>query len=185
MRYRLLEDGSPITFAEFLRLLKLNRSFRDFFRIVLTDVPYGAFRWETPAVTADCQHQVFEFVLLDSPGLERKANPAAFMEHFLETQDTNSVLSFPNIGRNAQMIVPCPTKRNDVYTHLASFLRGAPDEQIDRLWTLVGQETERLLGEQPRWLNTAGGGVPWLHVRIDSKPKYYRYTAYKSSPFRP
>ncbi|MGI9175867.1 MAG: DUF6940 family protein [Rhodothermales bacterium] len=23
------------------------------------------------------------------------------------------------------------------------------------------------------WLSTAGGGVSWLHVRLDSRPKYY------------
>lgn len=35
------------------------------------------------------------------------------------------------------------------------------------------------LGLKPVWLNTAGGGVPWLHIRLDDQPKYYRYQAYR------
>ena len=35
------------------------------------------------------------------------------------------------------------------------------------------------LCEQPRWLSTAGMGIPWVHVRIDSYPKYYRFPPYK------
>lgn len=31
----------------------------------------------------------------------------------------------------------------------------------------------------PIWLNTAGGGVAWLHIRLDHRPKYYRYLPYK------
>ena len=143
--------------------------------------PFKAFRWETPGVTIDTQENPFEFVVLNSPGLQRQANPAAFAEHFSKTDEPNKVLAFPNIGRNAQMIVPCPTGPLDIYTHLASFLRGAPKEQIDRMWVLVGQEMANALNSEPSWLNTAGGGVPWLHVRIDTRPKYYCYADYKVS----
>lgn len=34
------------------------------------------------------------------------------------------------------------------------------------------------LNDAPIWLNTAGAGVPWLHIRLDSRPKYYRYQPY-------
>jgi len=30
------------------------------------------------------------------------------------------------------------------------------------------------------WLSTSGLGVGWLHVRLDSRPKYYTYEPYKS-----
>lgn len=179
-KYRLTNDGARISFSTFLKLLRTDPSFRDFFTALLSSAPYATFRWETPAVDENSRNQAFEFVVLNSPELDREANSASFEQHFRENGEANGVLSFPNIGRNAQMIVPCPTEQHSAYTHLASFLRAAPKEQIDRLWTLVGSETERLIGQQPRWLNTAGGGVPWLHIRIDSKPKYYRYAEYKS-----
>jgi hypothetical protein len=37
------------------------------------------------------------------------------------------------------------------------------------------------LGEQPLWLSTAGTGIFWLHVRLDSRPKYYTYQPYRES----
>ena len=30
----------------------------------------------------------------------------------------------------------------------------------------------------PTWVSTAGGGVAWLHVRLDSAPKYYTHRPY-------
>ncbi len=39
--------------------------------------------------------------------------------------------------------------------------------------------------EPERWLNTEGGGVAWLHVRIDQRPKYYHYAPYKTKQNRP
>ena len=37
-----------------------------------------------------------------------------------------------------------------------------------------------LIGDEVKWLSTAGMGVYWLHVRVDSRPKYYRYQGYKT-----
>jgi len=38
----------------------------------------------------------------------------------------------------------------------------------------------RLTQPVPTWLSTAGGGVAWLHVRLDTRPKYYRYNPYRA-----
>lgn len=32
----------------------------------------------------------------------------------------------------------------------------------------------------PRWLSTSGLGVSYLHVRIDSRPKYYSFDEYRN-----
>jgi hypothetical protein len=49
------------------------------------------------------------------------------------------------------------------------------------LWRTVGKTLQERIAEQPVWLSTAGGGVSWLHVRLDSRPKYYGYHPYKES----
>lgn len=72
------------------------------------------------------------------------------------------------------------------YTHLASFLRGAPSEQVHTLWQRVGMELEARLVAQgardiPTWTSTSGLGVSWLHVRLDSRPKYYQYRPFKQA----
>lgn len=88
-------------------------------------------------------------------------------------------MSFPNLSGDGLMIVPCPTIEEDIYGHLASVLRHAPEDQIIALWKEVGARARQSLNDRPKWLNTAGGGVAWLHVRLDSRPKYYHYTPYR------
>ncbi|MEJ2577044.1 MAG: hypothetical protein P8106_10325, partial [Gammaproteobacteria bacterium] len=65
------------------------------------------------------------------------------------------------------------------YPHLAVFLRNAPKDQVRALWLRTAEEMLRHVGDRPTWLSTAGGGVAWLHVRLDRRPKYYSHTPYR------
>jgi len=68
------------------------------------------------------------------------------------------------------------------YGHLAAFVREAPPEQVDALFATVGRTLLDRVAPSPLWLNTAGLGVPWLHVRLDSRPKYYGHAPYRELP---
>jgi len=123
---------------------------------------------------------------MDARGLDRmRPDPSAFAEHFGSQTD---VVTFDNLGGDATMIVPCPrdpSGRVDAYGHLTSFLREAPAPQRDALWREVGRAARARLGDRPSWINTAGFGVAWLHVRLDSQPKYYRFDPYRQLPEAP
>ena len=58
----------------------------------------------------------------------------------------------------------------------------APGQQICRLWHSVGQAVCGALSDQPIWISTSGLGVAWLHIRLDSSPKYYQHQPYKIRP---
>ena len=76
------------------------------------------------------------------------------------------------------MVAPTPGNEDDAvtYSHLAAFVRTAPVAQIDELWKLVAMEyVKSINSDHAVWLSTDGTGVPWLHVRLDSIPKYYSY----------
>ena len=77
------------------------------------------------------------------------------------------------------MVVPCPIAEEEAYTHLGCFVRGAPQSQQRALWHEVGLAMEHRAGDAPVWLSTAGGGVAWLHVRLDDHPKYYAHAPYR------
>jgi len=48
------------------------------------------------------------------------------------------------------------------------------------IWRAVVETAETWLGRGDRlWISTAGLGVTWLHVRIDSSPKYYTHAPYR------
>lgn len=177
-RTSIRSDGGSLTYAEALERLESDSHFRDFLRKILLNAPYAAFRWETPPITASTIDRPFEFVLLDSPRLDRAADFSAFAPQFAGDPEA-SALSFQNLGGDATLIVPGPLAGATAYCHLAAFMRHAPLAQQHALWQLTAQVVRRQLSHKPLWLSTAGAGVPWLHLRVDASPKYYGYLAYR------
>jgi hypothetical protein len=176
LRFTIDLDSRPATVADVLRGWQRDADFRALFNALLAEAPYTAFRWETPAVTTTTLRKPFEFVLLDSPGLARHAEPEAFAEHFRRGEA--SIVVFPNLGGDAIMVVPCPVAEPSAYGHLAAFVRLAPELQRHALWQAVGEAMVRRVRVKPVWLSTAGAGVSWLHVRLDDRPKYYGFGPY-------
>lgn len=180
MRYRLTHDGVGLSFSDVLELWQTDAKFRSYYTGLLAASPFSAFRWETPAVTHSTSDQLFQFVLLETPRFSTRSTDRKTFEDYFTSDDTDGgIVSFMSLGGDAQLIVPSPRTDIKAYGHLAAFLRQAPQPQIDALWRVVGAAVQSRIGEKPLWLNTAGGGVAWLHVRLDSRPKYYGYAPYK------
>lgn len=176
-RYCLLEAEQPLTYIATIELWQNSSEFRTFFCDLLSESSFRAYRWETPPVNQDSVHrQPFEFVLLNCEMLERSVDTRAFSDYF-SAQD--SIVAFDNIGGDAELVVPCPVGREHHYGHLAAFIREAPETQVHQLWQTVARSMRNRLSDTPVWLSTAGMGVAWLHVRLDSRPKYYGHTPYK------
>ena len=169
----------PVPYAEVLQLWQSDEAFRTFFIGLLADSPYDAFRWETPPLAHTSENLPFEFVLLDSPSLARKPEPEVFAAHFDEAVP-GGVVEFANLGGDAILVVPCPIAPFSAYGHIGAFIRQAPEPQKHALWQQVGAAMQRRLDAQPVWLSTAGGGVSWLHVRLDDRPKYYGYAPWRT-----
>lgn len=155
--------------------------FRAFHSQVLTDIPFQAFRWETPALDSFRLHEPFEFVVVDDPSLDRMEDVTAFQNQFDAVDEAERTLAFPNLGNNAILVVPRPSGQDVNHCHLASFLRTYRAENESLIWKRVGLSMRQRVSEKPVWLSTAGGGVAWLHVRLDDRPKYYAYREYKLS----
>jgi len=183
-RIRKLEiflNGEALRFSNALNLWQADESFRTFYISVLADAPFTAFRWETPPVTSITMERPFEFVLLDSPGLARTPDREAFAEYFSAAPPTEAAIAFENLGRDATLVVPCPRGPGSAYGHLAAFTRHAPTSQNHALWQKVGKAMIERVSNRPVWLSTAGAGVSWLHVRLDSRPKYYGFAPYREN----
>lgn len=164
---------------------------------VIASSPYDSMLFEVPGCTWwSSAEKPFEFVLVNQPSLKvfAEGNPDryAFEEHFSKAQSCSSngdgspsVCSFPNLGRDATLISPLPQPNiNDTtYSHLSSFIRNAPKEQISQFWKLAAKtyidalkyKHERYNEHVGTWFSTNGMGVAWLHLRLDSVPKYYSY----------
>ena len=149
---------------------------------LIAKAPFPACYWETPPVSTATFDQQFEFVLVDSSQLrDVRADSVTFAGHFESSGASDNVVSFWNLGNDAMLVAPCPLEHDSPYAHLADFTRNAPLEQQHALWKRVGIEVDKQLSDRPLWLSTAGTGIFWLHVRLDSRPKYYTYQSYREA----
>jgi hypothetical protein len=174
-------DDGRLAFDDFLTLLAEDPDFRRFFTGALRTTPFAAFAFEAVPITPEALVRPFRCALIDSPALDRVgADPTAFSSHF---DGEALVTAFENTGGDAVLVAPSPGEDLASGAHLAAFLRGASEEQIHALWKAVAAVVRSRIGPQAIWLSTAGLGVSWLHVRVDTVPKYYRTAAWKDPAF--
>lgn len=180
-RVQVLRAGAAIAFGDALEALRDDESFRAFLLARLAAAPHPAFFWETPPITRDNAGRPFEYVTIPAPGLEAaRPDPRAFAAEFAAGPQSETVTAFANLSGDATLIAPKPLGPPGAYAHLAAFLRGAPTAQQHDLVTLTAAKAREALSDRPLWISTAGLGVSWLHVRLDSHPKYYAHAPYRA-----
>ena len=169
-----------LSFGEVVGGWRDDSNFRDFFNDLLASASPPAWFWEMPPLTRSILGTSFECVQVPSAALAGvRADPAPFAAPFSGCDGVGAV-GFANLGGDAWLVAPCP--RDDsrsACAHFADFVRGAPRNQRDALWRMVGESVVQRLGNAPLWVSTSGLGVYWVHVRLDSRPKYYTHAPYR------
>ena len=155
-KIRLITNSNFLGYGEIIDLWQNNGILRSFFISLLANAPFSAYGWETPAITKNTLDKIFEFVVLDYPQLNKIPNSNAF-DNYLAKNAPENVITFPNLGNDALLIVPSQRGGQLSYGHLASFIRHAPEEQKHNLWQTVGEVMQKNISDTPIWLNTAGG----------------------------
>lgn len=168
---------------------------------VISACPYRSLFLETPGTTREASaSDPFEFVLVDAPRLlyaERDPDAGSFAGHFEaclrdrgDGDAPPTVCHFENLGGDAGLVAPLPQEGVELrtYSHLAAFVRQGPRRQVIEFWRISAQRYASILRDRDTrwgpssrsWLSTNGMGVSWLHLRLDSVPKYYTYRAFAS-----
>ena len=171
--------GRALTFADVIAGWRDDHAFRDFFIAELAATQFSAFFWEMPAIRGQRTDIQYEYVAIESEAIVRMApDPGAFESVFREK--SNPIVTFRNLGGDALLVAPAPIASLRYYGHLASFVRSAPEHQRHELFRTLARTLARILPiwRGPLWTSTSGLGVPWLHIRLDSFPKYYNYRPY-------
>jgi len=172
---------SRLSFREFFFLLENSGKFARWYSEILAGCVHEAYFWELPPLTTATFEDDAEFVVIESDSLARlRADPLPFEAQFA-LQRGSDVITFRNLGGDALLVVPTPLGSMESYPHLATFLRKAPASQIRSLWNVTADAVHETLSDTPFWLSTAGLGVSWLHLRLDTRPKYYNYQPYKTA----
>jgi hypothetical protein len=182
----LLRDGRAAAFAEVVAAWRGDADFRTFFAGELAATNQRAFFWEMPPIRRGHTDMAYEYVTIGSDALARMAPDAeAFAAIFENGPD--SVVTFRNLGGDALLVAPRPLGDHRSYAHIAAFLRAAPEAQRLELFRVLGHAIDAELQRTPDpiWVSTSGLGVAWLHVRLDSYPKYYQYRPYAMAKGEP
>jgi len=173
---KLFQNAEQLTFKEFFGLLQDDQNFARWYTELLKSSSLTSYFWEYPPLTTSSFGCGMEFVLIDAPALGRmRPDTEAFRSHFFGEE----VAIFQNLGGDATLIAPSPADSSPGYAHLAAFLYEAPASQVRAIWQSVGRTISKSLSDKPIWLSTSGLGVAWLHIRLDSSPKYYQHQPYK------
>ncbi len=175
-RIQICRDEELISFRSYLMLLEGDRDFGSWYTDLLASADYEAFFWEHPPLCDANIDLEAEFVLLNSPTLARLCpDPEPFRSYF---ESDNDVVSFPSLSGDAFLIAPRPSESVAACVHLAAFAREASRSHVQSLWHETGRAVRESLSDRNLWLSTSGLGVAWLHIRLDSYPKYYQHQPY-------
>lgn len=178
LKIRISRKNRLISYREALDLLVTDSGFVDFYLSIFRESEFKSYRWETPPVTKKSADRVFEFVILNSPSLFDRPDKDSFKEYFDKESPEFGVVSFSNLCGDAILIVPSPLENDTNYSGMAEFLSQAPIAQQRSLCKVMASQVKMHLSDKPIWVSVAGGGVAWLHVRLDTYPKYYIYRPY-------
>jgi len=182
IRFKILKNETLISFQEAFELWEIDAQFIDFYVQSLKEFGFKAFFWEHPGLNQNTINRPYECILQKSKTLDsRTINQKAFSDYI---HSSNGAEDFWNLGKNAKLVVPTKQSDIEIYKHFGSFLFNAERKQIHALFNKIGAIVQQEIRKGLMiWLNTAGMGVIWLHVRMDTKPKYYKTKNYKRTDF--
>lgn len=182
IRFKIKNEEHFLTFNEVFNLWESNPNFIQFYVSELRNMGLDAFYWEHPALKTIFLENNYECIIQRSIPLETKEiNENAFSDYIYKNEQ---VVDFMNLGKNARLVIPTKQSEKSIYNHLGKFINYATEEQIIAVFQRVGQKIkEEIEKKETIWLNTAGLGIIWLHIRLDTKPKYYKTKQYKDEVF--
>lgn len=173
LKYRLREEGKILKYGNVLKLWESDEEFVSFYIKLFNKCGFNSYVWETPPLSTDNLHQPFEFVIFNAPKSSNLPDYETFKDYYDITGPNQGIVSFLNLGHDAMLVVPSPFRKDSNYSGLSEFFLEAPVKQQQCIWKVVAYQMKLRLNEKPTWLSVAGGGIAWLHIRLDSTPKYY------------
>lgn len=201
-KYKFYYQDRIATYKEFIYLLNsINIDIINQLNTILTKHSIAIF-WECVPITKyEFDKKGFEFVVLPAYELNKRiVDIQPFNEYFTNNyKQESTIIAIDNIDKSSRLVIPCPNSKiieqintkelnmNDLQhmTHLNIFLKYSQENIKYDLWKKVSEEMLIRINNQSDdykkiWLSTSGLGVSWLHIRLDSYPKYYNYQEYKS-----
>lgn len=162
------DEGIPFTWVQIAQALIDQTDFRELWNQTWAELDFD-FEWK-PVPIHPYTARSHPFFVIAFPAAFRPADPTDFQPYLQDLSPTELTATFANFSGDAQLLIPRPTGD---YGHIAAFCRTANSNTMHALWQQVGKMCmEAIAHKDSVWCNTHGHGVPWLHVRFDSRLKY-------------
>lgn len=161
-------NGQPLTWQQVAQRLVADSDFRILWNQTWADLSFD-FEWK-PVPIHPYTAETHPFFAIAFPARFRPANPQNFQRYLQDLKPGELTAAFDNFSGDAQLLIPANTGD---YGHIGAFCRTAERKAREALWQKVGELCmEAIAHKNAVWCNTHGHGVPWLHVRFDSRLKY-------------
>lgn len=165
-----------ITTIDFFGLLISSESFRNQIIQIFLESKFVNVFWEFPPYSTSTTQNMAEFAFVTTSNFD-KANSSSFSE-YLKGKKDGEIVMFKNPSGDTDLItINSSNTNNQTFCHIMEFMTNATYENKHNLLKKIGEEmikhTNGKNAKNPIYLSTHGHGVPWLHVRICNKPKYY------------
>lgn len=137
------------------------------------------FFYETSPITKNMKEK-YQGVFIKSDALDKMKEDYSSFSQNIKKSENSDVTSFYNLSKSAYLVIPIPRKSKQ-FTTLKDFMDNASERQQRNLWKEVAQSIIMMLKKYDKvWVSTHGLGVPYLHIRIDTNPKYYQTVKFKN-----
>lgn len=165
---------------------KLNSWYRGLDLPTYPEYIKNQFFFETSPISKTT-HQGFEITdgclygenFIESSRLNSQNEDSSSFDEYLFNPKTKYSTSFYNLSKTSMLIIPTKVDGGE-FTSLKLFIDSASNDQQKALWCMVAEEAEKMLEMYDKiWISTHGLGVPYLHIRIDTVPKYYQTKRFK------
>lgn len=140
----------------------------------------GPFIWQTSVLDAKERNEYRE-IIIPKRFVHKSEYSGPFNEHITKkgNQKEKYAIGFWNVSRDAYLIIPKPRTRKN-FQSLFHFSKNASTLQLRKFWIRVATEIRKMLKMYSKvYVNVEGSAVAYLHVRIDTKPKYYKREWFK------
>lgn len=95
-------------------------------------------------------------------------------QKYIDQSDNKYVTSFYNLSGDSKLIIPIP-KKGKTFITIKDFIDTASETQQKHFWKYAAQEIMDMLKNNSKiYVSTHGLGVPYFHLRLDTRPKYYQ-----------
>lgn len=115
---------------------------------------------------------IYKEKFIKTNNLPKTQDYKLFNEYIIKSKNKYAT-SFYNLSKSTKLVIPMPRK-NKNFSTLNNFCKNASKTHQQQFWKLVSNEIVKYKKNNKKvFISTHGLGVPYLHIRIESNPKYY------------